>query len=282
MNDAVVHRALCFDRFSLDLMRGCLRAGKQDIELRPKVFEVLRYLVNNAGRLVAKEELHDAVWPNVTVSDDSIKQCIRELRDKLGDGNHSLIKTIPRRGYLLDAAVSAEALHHAREEQAVIPPEAPSTQLGSRQLVGAVRPHRVVAWVAPAVMLLGAGWWAPPMLGWNSTKSVARPKLEQPQTVGQFDGVWRVEWSNNERCLEKNYAGIWIVRQGAVINAARGKTIGTVSSAGELRYTVPALIDPNLTNVGSALLQGERGRGEWDGQKGCGGALTLVRVRPVE
>lgn len=41
MNEAVIHRALYFDRFSLDLMRGCLRAGEQDIDLRPKAFEVL-------------------------------------------------------------------------------------------------------------------------------------------------------------------------------------------------------------------------------------------------
>ena len=57
MNEAVVHRALCFDRFSLDLMRSSLRADEQDIELRPKAFAVLRYLVSNAGRLVAKREL---------------------------------------------------------------------------------------------------------------------------------------------------------------------------------------------------------------------------------
>jgi len=282
MNEAAVPRALRFDRFSLDLMRGCLRAGEQDIALRPKALEVLRYLLSNAGRLVGKQELHDAIWPNVTVSDDSLKQCIRELRDKLADGNHSLIKTVPHRGYLLDAAVSAEALHRAGEEQAVTPPEAPWAQLGSRQLVGAVRRHGVVAWVALAVMLLGAGWWVRPLVGWNPIKLVAQPKLEQPQTVGQFDGVWRVESSNNERCLEKNSTGIWIVRQGAVITAGNGKTIGTISSAGELRYTFPALIDPNLTNVGLVMLQGERGQGKWDGQRGCGGVLTLVRMRPLE
>src|SRR5262252_2133551 len=105
-------RVLYFDKFSLDLARGRLRAGDQDIELRPKTFEVLKYLANRAGHLVAKQELYDAVWPNVIVSDDSIAQCIRELRGKLGDDDHNLIKTVSRRGYLLDATVTASAPAH--------------------------------------------------------------------------------------------------------------------------------------------------------------------------
>ena len=107
--DHIVHRVLRFDRFVLDLARGCLRAGDQAIDLRPKTFEVLCYLAENAGRLVPKQELYEAVWPNVTVSDDSLVQCIRELRHKLGDDDRRLIKTVSRRGYLLDAAVSAQA-----------------------------------------------------------------------------------------------------------------------------------------------------------------------------
>src|SRR5215471_6772679 len=99
-------RVLYFDRFSLDFARGCLRVDEEDIELRPKAFEVLKYLTENAGRLVGKQELYDAVWPNVIVSDDSIAQCIRELRSRLGDDNHSLIKTVSRRGYLLDSIVT--------------------------------------------------------------------------------------------------------------------------------------------------------------------------------
>jgi sulfatase modifying factor 1 len=99
------HEVLWFDRFALDLGRGCLRSGNQDIELRPKAFEVLRHLAANAGVLVPKQDLYEAVWPNVTVSDDSLVQCIRELRQKLGDSEHRLIKTVSRRGYLLDATL---------------------------------------------------------------------------------------------------------------------------------------------------------------------------------
>ena len=100
--DQIVPRLLRFDRFALDLTRGCLRTGDQEIALRPKPFEVLRHLAENAGRLVSKQELFEAVWPNVAVTDNSLVQCIRELRNKLGDTDHRLIKTVPRRGYLLN------------------------------------------------------------------------------------------------------------------------------------------------------------------------------------
>ena len=101
--DQIVPRSLQFERFTLDLSRGCVRAGGREIELSPKAFAVLRLLAENAGRLVSKQELHDAVWPDVTVTDDSLVQRIRELRQSLGDDDHSLIKTVSRRGYLLDA-----------------------------------------------------------------------------------------------------------------------------------------------------------------------------------
>ena len=101
-----VHRILQFDRFTLDLARGCLRLDDRELELRPKAFKVLCHLAERAGRLVAKEDLQKAVWNDVVVSDDSLVQCIRQLRRALCDDEQRLIKTVARRGYLLDAQVS--------------------------------------------------------------------------------------------------------------------------------------------------------------------------------
>src|SRR5215475_7871862 len=102
-------RVLCFDRFALDLRRGCLRHADEEIALPPKAFEVLRYLAENAGRLISKDELIKAVWSDVFVSDDSLVQCIGLLRSELGDTDRRLIKTVLRRGYRFDAPVSLEA-----------------------------------------------------------------------------------------------------------------------------------------------------------------------------
>jgi sulfatase modifying factor 1 len=107
--DQVVHTILRFDCFALDLTRGSLRKGEQDIDLRPKAFEVLRHLAQNAGRLISKQELYDSVWPQIAVSDDSLVQCISELRSKLGDDGRRLIKTVPRRGYMLDTELLGPA-----------------------------------------------------------------------------------------------------------------------------------------------------------------------------
>src|SRR5262249_35442162 len=79
MHQAVNSR-LRFDRFTLDLARESLRLGGEEIVLRPKTFNVLRHLAENAGRLVLKQDLHEAVWPGVAVTDDSLVHCIRELR----------------------------------------------------------------------------------------------------------------------------------------------------------------------------------------------------------
>src|SRR6516162_11344829 len=130
--DHIFHRVLRFDRFTLDLARGSLRAGDQDIDLRPKTFEVLCYLTENAGRLVSKQELFEAVWPNISVCDDSLVQCIRELRQKLGDDDRRLIKTVSRRGYLLDGTVLAEVPQSLSGGSAATPdavPQKPATKL---------------------------------------------------------------------------------------------------------------------------------------------------------
>jgi len=96
-----------FDHFTLDLVRGGLFAedGSQ-VALRPKSFDLLCYMVINAGRLVDRDELMRAVWPNVFVTEDSVTQCVKEIRRALGDQTQRLLRTAQRRGYLLDVTAS--------------------------------------------------------------------------------------------------------------------------------------------------------------------------------
>jgi TolB-like protein/Tfp pilus assembly protein PilF len=103
-------KAFCFEGYTLDLRRGRLRREDRDVELRPKSFEVLRYLVENAGRLVSKDELIRAVWTNVVVTDESLTRCVSDVRLALQDHGQRIIKTVPRRGYLLAAPVSQPAV----------------------------------------------------------------------------------------------------------------------------------------------------------------------------
>src|ERR687886_2000311 len=95
-----------FAEFTLDLTRGCLRRGQEQIKLRPKSFEVLKYLVENNERLISKDELIRAVWVDTAVTDDSLVQCLKDIRHALGDEAQQIIKTVPRRGYIFDKEVS--------------------------------------------------------------------------------------------------------------------------------------------------------------------------------
>lgn len=97
---------LRFAGFELDLDRVELRvAGGEAIKLRPKTFALLHLFATNPNRLLTKYELMSAIWPNIHVGDDSLFQCIREIRAALGDEKRQLVKSVSGRGYLFEADV---------------------------------------------------------------------------------------------------------------------------------------------------------------------------------
>ncbi|HLK47966.1 MAG TPA: tetratricopeptide repeat protein [Bryobacteraceae bacterium] len=96
-----------FAGFSLDAERGAVLHAGREVKLRPKVYDALRYFVENRGRLIAKEELIQALWPDAFVTEDSLVQCLVELRRALDDRDQEILKTVPRRGYIFAAEVSA-------------------------------------------------------------------------------------------------------------------------------------------------------------------------------
>lgn len=104
----------------LDLERGTLSVGGSLVEVRSKTFHLLGYLARNPGRVLGKDEIMDAVWPNVIVTEDSLTQCIRDARRAIGDEEQAVIRTVPRRGYLLVATGGP-----ARSETAGTPPGSP-------------------------------------------------------------------------------------------------------------------------------------------------------------
>jgi DNA-binding winged helix-turn-helix (wHTH) protein/Flp pilus assembly protein TadD/TolB-like protein len=100
---------LRFSGFELDRPRAELRGPDGGaIKLRPKTLAVLTLLADNAGRVLSKQELMDAVWPNVHVGDDSLFQCVREIRTALGDDQRQLVKVVSGRGYLFTTEVLTE------------------------------------------------------------------------------------------------------------------------------------------------------------------------------
>src|SRR5271154_5112934 len=95
---------LRFGNLVLDIGRGSLRDGDgTEIALRPKSLDLLLMLARNPGRVISRDDLFDAVWPNVTVTEDSIAQCVRDVRRAIGDPEGRVLRTIVKRGYCLDS-----------------------------------------------------------------------------------------------------------------------------------------------------------------------------------
>jgi TolB-like protein len=127
-----------FEGYTLNIACGSLRAADRDLQLRRKSFEVLRYLVENADRIVTKQELMKAVWPNVIVTDPVLAHCVSEVRQAIGDSKQTIIKTIPRRGYRFTAPVVRVATGAAAAPQPALPAaELPPTDTsqGSQSLL---------------------------------------------------------------------------------------------------------------------------------------------------
>ena len=96
---------LAFDDFVLDPRAAQLLCQGRVVELRPKSFEVLCQLAENAERVLSREELAASVWQGRVASDETIAQCISDIRRALADTDQRLLQTVPRRGYVLKVPV---------------------------------------------------------------------------------------------------------------------------------------------------------------------------------
>jgi DNA-binding winged helix-turn-helix (wHTH) protein len=152
-----------FGDFTLDLEHRTLRRGGEEIPLRPKSFEVLAFLVEHHGQLVTRADLMEAVWPAIAVTDNSLTQCMVEIRRALNDESQQLIRTFARRGYLFGAAVTTPVLKFPLQSAGaealpgpgpVTPPV--STSSHRRRLSGVAA---LLATAAGAGLLASFTWW---------------------------------------------------------------------------------------------------------------------------
>ena len=73
-----------FGPFTLEVGEHRLLGPHGEIYLRPKTFETLRFLVARHGHLVTREILFDSLWSGVSVTDNALSRCIKEIRKALG------------------------------------------------------------------------------------------------------------------------------------------------------------------------------------------------------
>src|ERR687895_2132200 len=98
---------LQFGDVTVDLRRMSVTRADQPVSLEPKMFDVLRYLIEHRDRLVTKEELLDAAWKDTFVTPNVLTRAVAQLRKALGDDAFEAryIETVSRRGYRFIAPV---------------------------------------------------------------------------------------------------------------------------------------------------------------------------------
>ena len=133
--------AVTFGPFRLELRTESVWRDVEEIRLRPKTFAILRYLAERPGRLVTKQELLEAVWPEVAVGDAALAVCVGEIRKVLGDDARTprFIETVHRRGYRFIGSAPAATRSGAAP--------GPATTLVGRQ----VDLNRLQAWLERAL-----------------------------------------------------------------------------------------------------------------------------------
>lgn len=142
-----------FHAFRLDTVNHCVWRGKARLSLAPKAFDVLRYLFEHADRLVAQEEILEALWPETYVNPEVVKKYVLGIRKALGDdpANPAFIATFPRRGYQFVAPVREEtpAQHSTtapKANQALVGRQIALDQL-QRSLENALRGQRQIVFI---------------------------------------------------------------------------------------------------------------------------------------
>lgn len=157
--------ATAFGDVVFEPVTGELRLDGQTQRLRPQTAAVLAQLLTHAGTLVRRDDLSKAVWGDVLVTENSVTQCITEIRRALGPDREAWLKTHARRGYRLDTPAAAPTTAGGNDG-APISAEPASALMGAESpATGALSlPERRRAWTtwsavaAGALLMLAAGW----------------------------------------------------------------------------------------------------------------------------
>ena len=137
-----------FGNYTLDTRCFELRLSEQIVTLRPKVFYLLLHLLEHRDRVIPKQELFDALWPQQHVSEATLDACIAEARRVLGDSGQTqhTIRTQRSHGYRFIAAVET----HSPCDPATLPDPAESPALPPAL-------ESSIAWLRPIVCLAPYG-----------------------------------------------------------------------------------------------------------------------------
>ena len=250
--------------------------------MRAKCFDLLTCLARNAGRVVTKDELGAAVWPNVVVTDESLTRCVSDFRHALGDADQHLVKTVPRRGYVLAAPVSFGESAPASPHGAA--PEPAAQYLGfalpAATPVGATvpRPHspRHVwqRWLAlgalAALVLAGAAWLATtrtPRPDAAATPPLSIVVLPLVNRGGDPDQSWFADGLTEDLTTDlSRIPDSFVIARGSA-DTYKGRTVDVRQVGRELgvRYVLEGSVQrlDDLVRLNLRLIDAENGSELW-------------------
>ena len=253
----------------LDLRRGRLQKSGVDVALRPKSLALLVYLVRNRGRVIAKDELMAAIWSGVAVTDESLTQCVKDVRRTLGQEGNSLIRTVPRRGYVIEeeriqateAAVPSRAgwsRHPADARNAVgFNALSPRTQYARS---GNVTIAYQVLGDGPVDLVFAQGWITHLELAWTN------PDFARFLTrLGSFSRL--IRFDRRGMGLSDRDVGSWTLEERvddirAVMDAA-GSRRATILGGSEGCYMAIMFAATHPEQTASLVLYGGFAKGSW-------------------
>lgn len=186
--------------------RKCLlRDDGSEISLRPQSLAVFKVLAERADSVTTKDTLLELVWPTTVVTEDSLTQCIADIRRAIGDTERQVLRTVPRQGYMLVAdehestATDRESAvlspgpafskapfsgKHAAAEKQQSQPDRDATVLSGRRARSGLRAKTI--WLGAFAAMIAVSWLVirPPAATGNASQATNSP-VEHPTTNSQ-------------------------------------------------------------------------------------------------
>lgn len=179
------------------------------VNLRSQSVEVLSVLAARPGAIVSKGAMMQAVWPDTFVTEDSLTQCIADIRRALADDAHVIVETVPRRGYRLNADPS-----DAADPNAAAGTERAKTRVSQRRFILAA----IVLFAIAIGAYYGAGIW----------RAAPGPSSDMPRiAILPFDDM--------SAGADKGYLSD-AVAEGIITELSRSKTYAVIARNSSFRY----------------------------------------------
>ena len=267
--------------FNLDLAQSLLRdAAGSEVRLRPQAMAVLQFLARNAGRVVTKDELMQSVWAGSVVTDDSLVQCIKEIRLALHDHEHRVVRTSPKRGYWL-------VLPNGNQSGAKVSGNGASATNGiegdamaaERQVPAAAAeaPSRRRFGIGAAALAAGGAGGIAGLSWWLSRGGSTRlqPRAEQPSIVvlpirnisggERWDRLARGLTEDISTDLARNHWLFIIASSAAFQRAAGGKDAQVIARELGVRFALEGSLqaEGDAVRVNARLLEAGSGGSVW-------------------